>query len=112
MTHPYTNIIKWLLPEQLMMAIGFHHSPQDAPGCIQYPLIVQVADVLSLMLCHSDSIDAQDVENNFNDLLPDVAALWQRNNLSWQPEMLEHWIETLLQHRDNEQGVVSIFSSE
>ena len=29
---------KWLLPEQLCMAIGFHHSPQKAPSFKKYPL--------------------------------------------------------------------------
>ncbi|MCP4340157.1 MAG: HDOD domain-containing protein [Desulfobulbaceae bacterium] len=76
------------------------------------PLIVQAADVISHMHCCSDNIDAPDVEKISKNFLPDVAALWQSNNLSWQPEILGPCLEILLQHRENEQGVVSIFSSE
>ena len=103
---------KWLLPEKLMMAIGFHHSPQDAARCIEYPLIVQVADILSLILCYSKTMKAQDIEKMFNDFLPGIAPIWQSNNLSWEPKNLELWYETLAQFRENEQGIFSIFTSE
>jgi HD-like signal output (HDOD) protein len=102
---------KWLLPEKLMMAIGFHHSPQDAPRCIEYPLIVQVADILSLMHSRSETVKAQDVEKMFNDLLPDIPAIWQSNNLSWEPQTLGSWYETLAQYHENEQEIFSIFTS-
>jgi HD-like signal output (HDOD) protein len=102
---------KWLLPEKLMMAIGFHHSPQDAPRCIEYPLIIQAADILSLMHCRSETVKAHEVEKMFHDLLPDVAAIWQNNNLSWEPQNLGTWYETLVQYRENEQGVLAIFTS-
>ena len=102
---------KWLLPEQLMMTIGFHHSPQYAPKYIEYSLIVQVADVISRLLCTSDNISAQNVNKICNDLLPDVAAMWQNNNLSWQADNLGILFETLLQNREKEQGVLAIFSS-
>jgi HD-like signal output (HDOD) protein len=103
---------KWLLPEKLMMAIGFHHSPQDAPSYIEYPLIVQVADILSLIHCRPEPVKAQDVEKMFNDLLPDIAAIWLSNNLSWEPQNLGSWYDTLAQYRENEQEIFSIFTSE
>lgn len=103
---------KWLLPEKLMMAIGFHHSPQDAPRCIEYPLIVQIADILALMHYRSETMKAQDVEKMVNDVLPDIAAIWQSNNLSWEPQNLGSWYEKLVQYRENEQGIFSVFTSQ
>lgn len=103
---------KWLLPEQLMMPVGFHHSPQDASACIQYPLIVQAADIISLIHCHPDKIAAEDVDKIFNGFLPDIAARWQSNNLFWNPENLGLWFETLEKYREREQGFLSILSSD
>lgn len=103
---------RWLLPEQLMMAIGYHHRPQDAPGYIERPLIVQVADVLSLIHSnYSDRMEAKDMERIFIDFFPENSSLWQSNQLQWEPEKLGHWFEKLVQNREDEQGILSIFTS-
>ncbi|MCP4340790.1 MAG: HDOD domain-containing protein [Desulfobulbaceae bacterium] len=102
---------RWLLPEQLCMAIGFHHSPQHASSLKQYPLIVQIADILSLMYCHSDSMKREDVEKIFVDFLPETSTLWQENNLTWKTENFGLWFELLQQHRENDKEILSIFSS-
>ena len=102
---------KWLFPEQLCMAIGYHHSPQDAPSFRQYPLIVQIADILSMMYCHSDCIKRDDVEKIFVDFLPETSSLWSENNLDWKTENFGLWFDLLQQHRENDQEILSIFSS-
>lgn len=102
---------RWLLPEQLMMAIGYHHTPQDAPACIERPLIIQVADILSLMHNYSDTMEAHDVERIFADFFPEISSLWQNNQLQWAPENLGLWFDKLVQTREDEQGVLSIFTS-
>jgi hypothetical protein len=60
----------------------------------------------------SETMKAQDVEKMVNDVLPDIAAIWQSNNLSWEPQNLGSWYETLAQYRENEQGIFSIFTSQ
>lgn len=102
---------KWLLPEQLVMAIGFHHSPQDAPNYKKYPIIVQVADILSLMYCHSNSMERVDVEKIFADFLPETSTMWQENDLAWKTENFGLWYEMLQQQRENDQEILSSFSS-
>jgi HD-like signal output (HDOD) protein len=102
---------RWLLPEKLAMAIGYHHSPEKAPHFKEYPLIVQVADILSLMYCHSDCIESCDVEKIFADFLPETSALWQKNNLTWKTENFGHWFNLLQQQRENNQEILSAFSS-
>jgi HD-like signal output (HDOD) protein len=103
---------RWLLPEQLCMAIGFHHSPQKSPSFRQYPLIVQVADILSLIYCHSESMESKDVEKIFVDFLPETSTMWQENNLSWKAENIGLWFDLLQQHRENDQEILSAFSSQ
>ena len=94
-----------------VMAIGYHHSPQDAPNLNHYPLIVQVADILSLICCYSDAMGGKDVEKIFQDFLPETASLWKKYNLNWEIENLGIWFEKLQQSRENDQGLLDIFTS-
>jgi HD-like signal output (HDOD) protein len=102
---------RWLLPEKLAMAIGYHHSPQDAADFNQYPLIVQAADILSLIYCYSEVSEGKDVEIIFKDFLPETKSLWQQYDLNWDIENLGIWFEKLQQIRDNDQGLLDIFTS-
>jgi len=102
---------RWLLPEQLCMAIGFHHSPQKAPHFKKYPFIVQIADILSLMYCHSEYIESRDVEKIFADFLPETLTMWEDNNLPWKTKNFGLWYEMLQQQREDDQEILSAFSS-
>lgn len=100
---------RWLLPEQLVMAIGYHHCPQEAPSHTKYPLVVQMADILSLMYCHSDGMERDDVEKIFVDFLPDTYMLWTANSLPWKTENFGLWYEMLQQQRENHQEILGAF---
>lgn len=102
---------KWLLPQQLAMAIGYHHKPQEAPASRQYPLIVQAADILALMYSSGDILRAEDVMKIFNDFFPETARLWQDNRLPWDIENLGSWFETLKQYRKTSQNILNIFTA-
>jgi putative nucleotidyltransferase with HDIG domain len=102
---------KWLLPDQLVMAIGYHHAPQDAATFHQYPLIIQVADILSLMYCSPEILKAEDVSRMFADFLPETGSLWRKIGLSWNDDNLGLWFEGLKISRQNDQAVLSIFTS-
>lgn len=102
---------RWLLPEQLVVAIGYHHSPQLAPCHRQYPLVVQIADILSLMYCHSDCMESCDVEKIFVDFLPETSAMWEECNLSWKRENFGLWFDLLQKNREDSQEILSTFSS-
>ena len=102
---------RWLLPEQLVMAIGYHHCPQDAPSQKKHPLIVQMADILSLMYCQSDEMERCDVEKIFVDFMPETAALWTENSLVWKTENFGLWYEMLQQQREKDQDILGAFSA-
>lgn len=103
---------KWLLPEELAMAIGYHHRPQEAPDFKAYPLIVQAADILSLIYCHSDCMKSDDVERIFIDFLPETSTMWKDNNLTWKTENFGLWFDLLQQQRENDQEILSAFSTQ
>jgi len=101
---------RWLLPEQLVVAIGYHHQPQKAACCTEYPLVVQAADTLSLLYCHSNSMERYDVERIFMDFLPETSALWRQHDLDWKTENFGLWFDLLREQRENNQEVLSAFS--
>lgn len=103
---------KWLLPEQLVAAIGYHHAPQDAASTFRrYPLIIQVADILSLMYSSPETLRPQDVSKIFADFLPETCALWQEIGLDWDDDNLGHWFEELKSSQENNQAILGIFAS-
>jgi HD-like signal output (HDOD) protein len=102
---------KWHLPEQLIMATGYHHNPQLAPNHRHYPVIVQVADILSLMYCCAEISGGSDVETIFTDFLPETATLWAANGLHWQSGDLQHWFGALQQKRVEEEEILKTLTA-
>lgn len=40
---------RWLFPDALQMAVGYHHSPESAPSHQVYPLVAHLADTIALL---------------------------------------------------------------
>ena len=102
---------KWLLPEQLVAAIGYHHTPKKATVFRHYPLIIQVANILSLMYCSPEMLRAEDVIKMFSDFLPETGNLWQEVGLNWNDANLGCWFDALKHSRQNDQAILGIFAS-
>lgn len=102
---------RWLFPEPFVLATGYHHAPQEAPDHRQYPLIVQVADILSLMYCCSDITSGNDVNKIFSDFLPETAKLWEVNNMTIPTSKPGQWFETLKEKRESDQAILDILST-
>ena len=102
---------RWALPEQIAYAIGFHHVPETAPAHRQHPLIVQIADLLSMIYCCTDISEPEDVQKAIFDFLPETRNLWQKNGLSLGPNTLGIWFETLQQTRENEHQLLTVLNA-
>lgn len=102
---------KWQLPEQLIMVTGYHHNPQLAPTHRHYPMIVQVADILSLMYCCAEISEGSDVETIFTDFLPETATLWAASDLHLQSGDLQHWFSALQQKRVEEEEILTTLTA-
>lgn len=101
----------WNLPPQLKSAIGYHHNPAAADQYRKHPLIVQTADILSLIYCCSEIEDPADVERIFYDFLPQTPKLWEDNGLPLVPGTLGRWFAELQETRENNQQILSILSA-
>jgi len=86
---------RWLFPEQLCAATGFHHHPASAPDNAAFPLIIQMADILSHSIHGNEMIKARDALSLIDNLTPDSTPLWSRYNLHWQEEDIEKWLTDL-----------------
>lgn len=102
---------RWLFPEKLVTAIGYHHQPEMAPADTALPIIVQMADMLSLMHCSTDLFEPSDIVTIFQDFLPESQTLWRANNLPWDPEQLGVWYQLLHDQRKRDQAVLDIIMS-
>lgn len=102
---------KWLLPEQLATAIGYHHRPGQAISYRQYPVIVQVADILAQMYGNADILRTEDVIKIFNDFFPETAGLWEDNNLPWESTHLGSWFTQLTHSREKDESIFNIFAN-
>lgn len=102
---------QWLFPEKLIMATGYHHRPEESPEYRSYPVIIQMADLLSLIYCNPDRLNSSDVTAIFNDFLPEARRLWHDNNLPWSTSELGLWYEQLVEFRTRDQGILDIMKS-
>ncbi len=102
---------RWLFPSQLIMATGYHHNPLLAPSDAVYPIVVQLADMLSLMHCSPDNLSPSDVVTIFEDFLPECKELWLANNMNWDDAMPGEWFAQLQEQRTRDQAVLEILKS-
>ncbi len=102
---------RWHFPESLIMAIGYHHSPQMAPDHKIFPLIVQMADILSLIYCSPEKLTAEDVIAIFKDFLPENLQMWRDNNLPWELEKTGLWYNELIESHQRDGAILDIFSA-
>lgn len=86
---------RWLFPDQLCASIGYHHHPDSAPDNAAFPLIVQMADILSHCVHSKKAMNGQEILALVKDLTPESTLLWSRYNFHWQQEDIEIWLTEL-----------------
>lgn len=102
---------KWLLPQRLAMAVGYHHDPRRAPAHHHYPLIVQIADTLALIYASPGNFRPEDIAKIFNDFLPETQILWRELGLPWNDDHLGLWFERLHHSRTKDQAILGVFTA-
>ena len=85
---------RWFFPEQLCTSTGYHHRPDTAPGDAAFPLIVQMANILSYIV-HDNEANGQEILGLIQKSSPESTLLWSRYNFHWQQEDIEIWLTAL-----------------
>lgn len=99
---------RWMFPEKLVTATGYHHHPEQADAHRKYPVIVQLADMLALLYCSPDGLTGDDVATIFQDFLPENRQLWQDNGLPWDTREIGNWFDRLGEVRKRDQPILDI----
>jgi putative nucleotidyltransferase with HDIG domain len=103
---------RWLFPESLIIAIGYHHQPQAAPSQVVYPLIIQMADILSLIHCRPEKLTSEEARALLHNLLPGILQNWEGNRLPGELEDIYSWYLELVDSRQRDGAVIDILTSQ
>ncbi|MGR3302670.1 MAG: HDOD domain-containing protein [Candidatus Scalindua sp.] len=99
---------KWLFPESLITAVGFHHHPQEADKKSPFPIIVHVADILA----HVYEMQAEDEEGNplDNELFySDIVTLSRSFGIDWKVSDLSRFQNALAESMQKEADAMKLF---
>ncbi|MFV0438113.1 MAG: HDOD domain-containing protein [Desulfopila sp.] len=103
---------RWLFPETLVASCGYHHHPEQAPPELRpLAVIVQMADMLSLLYCSPDGLKPADIETLFIDFLPEFQRTWDDANMPWDPTQIGKWFGMLQEQRKRDQAILDVMMS-
>lgn len=85
----------WNFPAQLLLALGYHHSPGKAPQSHISPLVIQLADLFAYFCCDPTLLDDLSVTQAIQVHLPEIESLWQSSGLQWDETAVESWFAWL-----------------
>jgi len=105
---------KWMFPENLLTAVGYHHRPQDADKQSLFPIIVHIADILT----HVHEMQAEDVEKEGEGELfqaelfyGDAINLSRSFGIDWKIADLSKFQQTLDESVKKEADTLKLFFS-
>ncbi len=101
---------KWLFPENLISAVGFHHQPHESKVEPLFSMTVFAAD----LLVHISELDNDaELENSLKQafLSPEITDFFYSYGVKWQASALDTFQQALTQKKDEEAGIMGILLS-
>jgi putative nucleotidyltransferase with HDIG domain len=99
---------KWMFPENLLMAVGFHHRPEEADKKSLFPVVVHIADIFT----HIYEMQAEDEEDDSLDegiYYNDIIKLSQSFGIDWKVSDLERFRHFLVESIEEEADTIKLF---
>jgi len=98
---------KWMFPESLITAVGFHHHPQEAEKESSFPIIVHVADILA----HVYEMQVEDEEDTPDNELfySDIVTLSRSFGINWKVSDLSRFQNALTESMKKEADTIKLF---
>ncbi|MDA8141576.1 MAG: HDOD domain-containing protein [Desulfobacteraceae bacterium] len=99
---------RWMFPNHLVVATGFHHQPATDDSLRVYPLVVQLSDFLAHIVAMSPDLDEQIIfpEGCFS---AETASLAKNYGIDWHLEAVKARGKELKQIMDLQAGVLDAF---
>jgi putative nucleotidyltransferase with HDIG domain len=99
---------KWMFPENLLTAVGYHHRPQEADKKSLFPIIVHVADILT----HVYEMQADDEEGEYFQtelFYGDAINLSQSFGVDWNVSDLSRFQQAMVESIKKETDTIKLF---
>jgi HD-like signal output (HDOD) protein len=112
--HPkvgYRLLTRWLFPESLLNAVGFHHDPETCSKHTKQAIIVQLSDALTILAEVQEEGDASSLLSQLLALLPENNTLWEQYEIEVNEEILHKWLAALKASFEKDSGILTILTS-
>lgn len=107
----HTMLQRWLFPQELNKAVGYHHRPEKTEDFRLHATVVQMADIIA----HLDDSAEYQPDSGYRSLLlsvrTDVFEQWHRLNLPCEEEEIQTWFDLLQTSKEKDTAILTIFSS-
>lgn len=103
-------LTRWMFPENLVTAVGFHHRPQEAKRHSLFSLVVHISDLVAHL---SEVPDGGEDDTFLKEALshPEIIKMSRSHGLEWNSSAVEKLREKLARRKEEEAGALSLFLS-
>ena len=99
---------RWMFPESLIAAVGYHHRPQEAKVETRFSLVIHVADIVAhLDELLGDPQSESSPEGEYFDV--DVVNLFREQGFDLTDDALKKILQTLAEQKEKESGLLKLF---
>ena len=99
---------KWMFPESLLTAIGFHHRLQETEKKSLLPVVVHIADIFAHLYEMQTVVEVDDPLKT-ETLFPDIIKLAQSYEIEWDESDLNRLKQSLTESIEKEAVAFSLF---
>ena len=104
-------LTRWLFPDTLLSAVGFHHRPEENHTNPLYAAIIQISDILSLLASPKNEARDTPLLPQLLKNLPLGESIWQKNKININEKQLQKWMTSLYKSTEKDSGILNIFTS-
>jgi putative nucleotidyltransferase with HDIG domain len=101
---------RWQFPDNLITAVQYHHTSANAEKLQGYPLVIQLADLLSHIYMQPEKPNEHTLKAALATYLPNFQKQWQFMHLPWEDITLEEWFAWLKVDRENGSAILDILA--
>ncbi len=101
---------KWLFPEVLIAATGFHHQPEKAPDDSFVPALIRLTDAI-VILTLLEEVDDQEIYPRLFAYMPETLTLLTRYQVVVTPEKIEKWRKEMKEMAEKNRYILDLLSA-
>jgi HD-like signal output (HDOD) protein len=100
---------RWMLPQDFINAVGYHHRPAEAPVLTAYPIVTHLADLLAHYVTAKDALDGGQSLDGW--ITTDIMDLARSQGILKDQDTFKKLAEELEAQKESQAGILEIFLS-